>query len=141
MRSDRIPRSAIAGIATWGRPRVARTILVSSYFATHRVEFIASARDDVTLLSIAEDAGDVVDPDSQAEDDENHADTQPEKPAAVVEHMLTKEDGEKFSTRDQIVGLHTQVNAIETQLRDMKHIKLQSLVADLEERVFGETCA
>ena len=59
----------------------------------------------------------------------------------VVEHMLTKEDGEKFATKDQIVALHTQVNAIETQLRDMKHTKLQSRVADLEERVFGETRA
>ena len=55
--------------------------------------------------------------------------------------MLTKEDGEKFATRDQIVALHTQVNSIEIQLRDMKHTKLQSRVADLEERVFGETRA
>ena len=34
--------------------------------------------------------------------------------AHVVEHMLTKEDGEKFATKDQIVALHTLVNAIET---------------------------
>ena len=61
--------------------------------------------------------------------------------AHVVQHMLTKEDGEKFATKDQIVALHTQVNSIETQLRDMKHTKLQSRVADLEERVFGETRA
>ena len=61
--------------------------------------------------------------------------------AHVVEHMLTKEDGEKFATKDQIVALHTQVNSIESQLRDMKHTKLQSRVADLEERVFGETRA
>ena len=61
--------------------------------------------------------------------------------AHVVEHMLTKEDGEKFATKDQIVALHTQVSSIEIQLRDMKHTKLQSRVADLEERVFGETRA
>ena len=61
--------------------------------------------------------------------------------AHVVEHMLTKEDGEKFATKDQIVALHTQINAIETQLRDMKHTELQSRVAHLEERVFGETRA
>ena len=30
-----------------------------------------------------------------------------------------------------------QVASIETQLRDMKHTKLQARVADLEEKVFG----
>jgi hypothetical protein len=48
----------------------------------------------------------------------------------VVKHMATK---------DQVIELHTQVNSIETQLRDMKHVKLQSRVADLEEKVFGAT--
>lgn len=42
-----------------------------------------------------------------------------------------------MATKAQIATLHTQVNAIETQLRDMKHVKLQSRVADLEEKVFG----
>ena len=52
--------------------------------------------------------------------------------AFVVKHMATK---------DQIIALHTQVNSIETELRGMKHAKLQSRVADLEEEVFGETRA
>ena len=46
-----------------------------------------------------------------------------------------------MATKDQVIALHTQVNAIETQLRDMKHTKLQSRVADLEEEVFGKTRA
>ena len=50
--------------------------------------------------------------------------------AHVVKHMATK---------DQIIALHTQVNSIETQLRGMQHVKLQSRVADLEEEVFGKT--
>jgi hypothetical protein len=50
----------------------------------------------------------------------------------VIKHMATKE---------QIVSLHTQVNAIETQLRDIKHTKLHARIADLEEKVFGATRA
>ena len=48
--------------------------------------------------------------------------------AHVVKNMATK---------DQIVALHTQVNSIETQVRGMKHVKLEGRVADLEEKVFG----
>ena len=48
---------------------------------------------------------------------------------------------ERMATKDQIIALHTQVNSIETQLRDMKHTRLQVRVADLEEKVFGETRA
>jgi hypothetical protein len=51
------------------------------------------------------------------------------------------EDISKLATKDQVIALHTQVNSIETQLRGMKHVKLQSRVADLEEEVFGETRA
>ena len=51
------------------------------------------------------------------------------------------EDISKLATKDQVFSLQTQVNAIETQLRDMKHTKLQSRVADLEEEVFGKTRA
>ena len=51
--------------------------------------------------------------------------------AHVVKHMATK---------DQIIALHTQVNSVETQLRGMHHVKLQSRVADLEEEVFGKIC-
>jgi hypothetical protein len=61
--------------------------------------------------------------------------------AHVVNHMATKDDiaelRKEVATKEQIVALHTQVNAIETQLRGMKHVKLQSRVADLEEEVFG----
>ncbi len=49
------------------------------------------------------------------------------------------EDISKLATKDQIIALHTQVNSIETELRSMKHTKLQARVADLEEEVFGET--
>ena len=42
------------------------------------------------------------------------------------------------ATKDQLVAIHGQVNAIETQLRDMRPVKLHSRVADLEEKVFGE---
>lgn len=55
-----------------------------------------------------------------------------ESVAFVVKHMATKE---------QIISLHMQVNSIETQLRDMKHTKLQSRVADVEEEVFGRSRA
>jgi hemerythrin superfamily protein len=56
----------------------------------------------------------------------------------VVKHMATKED---MATKDQIIALHTQVNSIETELRSMKHTKLHARVANLEEKVFGETRA
>ena len=45
------------------------------------------------------------------------------------------------ATKEPIVALHTQVNSIETQLRGMKHVKLQSRVADLEDEVFGRSRA
>jgi len=35
---------------------------------------------------------------------------------------------EKVATKDQIIALHTQVNAIETEIRSMKHTKLQARV-------------
>jgi prefoldin subunit 5 len=41
------------------------------------------------------------------------------------------------ATKEQIVSLHGQVNAIETQLRGMQHTKLHARVADVEEKVFG----
>ena len=63
----------------------------------------------------------------------------------VLKHMATKDDiadiRKEMATKEQVVALHTQANSIETQLRDMKHTKLQSRVADLEERVFGEVRA
>ena len=63
--------------------------------------------------------------------------------AHVVKHMATKDDiadiRRDMATKDQIIALHTQVNSIEVQLRDMRHVKLQSRVADLEEEVFGKT--
>jgi hypothetical protein len=52
-----------------------------------------------------------------------------------------KHEMREKATTHQIVALHGQVNAIETQLRSMKHTKLHARVADLEEKVFGETRA
>ena len=54
----------------------------------------------------------------------------------VVKHMATKDDIADLRTdlKGDIVAVATQVNSIETELRDMKHTKLQSRVADLEER-------
>ena len=51
------------------------------------------------------------------------------------------EDISRLATKDQIIALHTQVNSIETQLRDMKHTKLHARVADLEEKLFGTSRA
>ena len=65
--------------------------------------------------------------------------------AFVVKHMATKEDltdiKRDMATKDQLIALHTQVNSIETQVRGMKHVKLETRVADLEEEVFGKTRA
>ena len=44
-----------------------------------------------------------------------------------------------MATKDHVIALGTQVNSIETQLRGMKHAKLESRVADLEDKVFGAT--
>jgi hypothetical protein len=41
-----------------------------------------------------------------------------------------------LATRDQ-----TQVNAVETDIRSIKNAKLETRVADLEDKVFGETRA
>ena len=49
-----------------------------------------------------------------------------------VKHELREK-----ATKHQIVALLGQVNAIETQLRDMQHVKLHARVADLEEKIFG----
>jgi hypothetical protein len=43
------------------------------------------------------------------------------------------------ATKEQLVALHGQVNAIETQLRDMRPVKLHARVADLEDAVFGKS--
>ena len=48
-----------------------------------------------------------------------------------------KHEMREKATKHQIVALHGQLNAIETQLRGMKHTKLHARVADLEEKVFG----
>jgi hypothetical protein len=55
----------------------------------------------------------------------------------VVKHMATKDDLKDLATKNQIVGLRTQVTAIETDVRGMKHAKLETRVADLEDEVFG----
>ena len=61
--------------------------------------------------------------------------------AHVVKHMATKEDLEKLATKEQLFAVQTQVNSIETQLRDMKHVKLHARVANLEEKIIGENRA
>ena len=43
--------------------------------------------------------------------------------------------------KGDIVRVGEQVASIEVQLRDMRHVKLQSRVADLEEEVFGKARA
>jgi phosphoenolpyruvate-protein kinase (PTS system EI component) len=61
----------------------------------------------------------------------------------VVKQMATKDDiaDLRREFKGDIVAVAQQVNSIETQLRDMRHTKLQSRVADLEEEVFGKTRA
>jgi hypothetical protein len=63
--------------------------------------------------------------------------------AHVVKHMATKDDIAEVrrELKGDILRVSEQVASIETQLRGMKHVKLQSRVADLEEEVFGETRA
>jgi hypothetical protein len=63
--------------------------------------------------------------------------------AHVVKHMATKDDIAQVrrELKGDIVRVSEQVSSIETQLRGMQHVKLQSRVADLEEKVFGKTRA
>jgi hypothetical protein len=51
--------------------------------------------------------------------------------------LMTSATSRAKATKEQIVSLHGQVNAIETQLRGMQHTKLHARVADVEEKVFG----
>ena len=46
-----------------------------------------------------------------------------------------------MATKDQLAALHTQVNSIERQLRDMKHVKLEDRVAAIEQELFGQARA
>ena len=48
------------------------------------------------------------------------------------------DDLSKLATKEQVIALATQVNSIETQLRGMKHDKLETRVADLEDKGFGQ---
>jgi hypothetical protein len=59
----------------------------------------------------------------------------------VVKHMATKEDIEALAAKDEqilghVVALHAQVNSIE---RHQRETKTETRLADLEEKVFGET--
>lgn len=65
----------------------------------------------------------------------------------VVKHMATKDDlaelrtelkGDIMATKVTVMEIQTQVNSIETQIRGMRHGKLENRVADLEEEVFGK---
>ncbi len=42
-----------------------------------------------------------------------------------------------MASKGQIITLHTQINAIEADIRSLKHAKLVTRVADLEEKAFG----
>jgi len=59
--------------------------------------------------------------------------------AHVVKHMATKDDVAEVrrELKGDIIRVSEQVASIETQLRDMRHVKLHSRVADLEDKVFG----
>ena len=56
----------------------------------------------------------------------------------VVKHMTTKEDiaevRNEMATKEQLTGLQMQVNSIERHLRETK---IETRLADLEEKVFG----
>ena len=60
----------------------------------------------------------------------------------VVERMVTKDDAKKFATKDDLneglFTLQTQMNGIESNIREIKHSRLDIRVADLEEKVFGK---
>lgn len=58
----------------------------------------------------------------------------------VVEHMATKDDVAELRKefKSDLFTLQTQVNGIESDIRDMKRARLEIRVGDLEEKVFGE---
>jgi hypothetical protein len=41
--------------------------------------------------------------------------------------------------KGDILSLRTQLNSIETEIRQMRHSRLEVRVADLEEKVFGKS--
>lgn len=51
----------------------------------------------------------------------------------VVEHMATKED-----LNDGLFKLQTQINGIESGMREMRYPRLEDRVEVLEEKVFGK---
>ncbi len=54
---------------------------------------------------------------------------------------ITVIKGDIIYIKEDLFGLHSQVNSIETDIRGMKHSKLEFRVADLEEKVFGKVRA
>ena len=62
----------------------------------------------------------------------------------IIKNMATKDDlndgltGLRTELKGDIAHLSEQVNSIETEIRGMKHSKLEFRVADLEEKVFGK---
>lgn len=46
-----------------------------------------------------------------------------------------------MASKEQVIALHTQLNSIETQVRGMKHDKLETRVTKLEKEVFGQSRA
>lgn len=57
----------------------------------------------------------------------------------VVKHMATKDDiaDLRRELKGDIIRVGEQVASIETELRGMKHDKLETRVAGLEDKVFG----
>jgi hypothetical protein len=51
------------------------------------------------------------------------------------------DDISKLTTKQDVAAVHTQVNSIERQLRDMKYPKLEDRVIAIEQKVFGKVRA
>lgn len=56
--------------------------------------------------------------------------------AALAEDMT--DIRKDMATKHQLIALHSQVDSIATQVRGMKHDKLETRVTNLEEKVFGQ---
>jgi hypothetical protein len=51
----------------------------------------------------------------------------------VVKHMITKEE-----LSEGLLAVQTQINGVESDIREIRHSRLEVRVADLEEKVFGK---
>ena len=60
---------------------------------------------------------------------------------ADIKHEIVDMKQDIRDTINHLFQVQTQVNSIETQIRDMHHVKLQDRVLTLEEKVFGHARA